>query len=82
MAKTVKNKVLDIIDHDEYDVPYEITQTEAIIYDWVVHHYGKGEAENPSWNIAELAMFLEDMLQLLQNTNTKYEQTNTVKYKL
>lgn len=82
MAKYMKNEVLDIIDHDEYDVPSKVTETEAIIYDWIVHHYGKDEAENPSWNISELAMFLEDMKELMHNTKTKYKQSNTVMYRL
>ena len=82
MAKGIKNKVLEKIDHDDYEVPDTITQTEAIIYDWIVHHYGSNEAENPSWNISELALFLEDMQQLLINTKSKYEQKNTVKYRL
>lgn len=82
MTKYIKNKVLEIIDHDEYDVPENITETEAIIYDWVAHTYGNNEAANPSWNISNLAKYLEDMRALQQSTGAEYEQSNTVKYQL
>lgn len=82
MTKYVKNKVIEIIDHDEYDVPDTVTQTETIIYDWVAKKYGNNEAENPSWNISDLAAYLEQMQDLLHNTGCEYEQSNTVKYQL
>lgn len=82
MAKYIKNKITELIDSDEYEIPSEVTETEAIIYDWIVHHYGHGEAENPSWNISALAAYLEDMRALQQATGAEYEQSNTVIYSL
>ena len=82
MTKYIKNKIVEIIDHDEYDVPENITEMEAIIYDWVAHKYGKSEAANPSWNISDLAKYLEDLKTLQQSTGAEYEQSNTVKYQL
>ena len=82
MTKYIKNEILDVIDADEYDIPESITETEAIIYDWVVHHYGKQEASNPSWNISELAKYMEEMKTLQQCTGAEYKQSNTVAYEL
>ena len=82
MTKYIKNQVVEIIDHDDYDVPENITETEAIIYDWVAHKYGNNEAEYPSWDISELAKYLEDMRALQQSTGAEYAQSNTVKYRL
>lgn len=82
MTKYIKNEILDVIDADEYDIPENITETEAIIYDWVVHTYGKREASNPSWNISELAKYMEDLRTLQQSTGAEYKQSNTVVYEL
>lgn len=85
MPKYIKNEIVEIIDADEYDeyaIPENITETEAIIYDWVVYNYGKGEASNPSWNISALAKYMEDLRTLQQSTGAEYKQSNTVAYKL
>lgn len=82
MPKYIKNKIVEIIDHDDYDVPENITETEAIIYDWVANKYGNNEAEYPSWDISNLAKYLEDMRALQQSTGAEYAQSNTVKYRL
>lgn len=82
MTKYIKNEILDVIDADEYNIPENITETEAIIYDWVAYHYGKREASNPSWNIPELAKYIEDLKTLQQSTGTEYKQSNTVAYEL
>lgn len=60
----------------DYDVPVEVSVTEAIIYDWVVEHYGKSEAVSPSLNITALAQHLDEML-----NKDSYKQVNTVMYK-
>jgi hypothetical protein len=60
----------------DYDVPVEVSVTEAIIYDWVVEHYGKSEAVSSSWNITALAQHLDEML-----NKDSYKQVNTVMYK-
>ena len=82
MTKLIKNTVKDIIDHDEYEVPAEVSETEAKIYDWVVNSFGESEAEDPSWNIHALAEWLDGLNRLQANTNTVYEPSNTVKYRL
>ena len=78
----MKNEIKEIIDHDDYDVPDEISETEAIIYDWVVFHFGESEAENPSWNITELAAHLDEMRRIMDDAHSVYKQNNTVKYRL
>lgn len=82
MTKYIKNQIVEIIDADEYDVPENVTQMEIIIYDWVANKYGISEAENPSWNISDLAKYIEDLQALQQSTGAEYAQSNTVKYKL
>jgi hypothetical protein len=82
MTKQIKNEILDVIDHDDYEVPETISETEAIIYDWVVHCFGESEAEDPSWNISELAKYLDEMKALQDATGAEYKQSNTVKYRL
>lgn len=78
----IHNSVKELIDTDFYEVPAEISETEALIYDWVAKVYGKNEAANPSWDIHRLAKHLDDMKELLNNTKSEYEPTNTVKYEL
>lgn len=82
MSKQINNEILDIIDNDEYDVPATISETEAIIYDWIVRKYGMNEAEYPSWNITELAKYLDEMKALQDATGAEYKQNNTVKYRI
>ena len=82
MTKYIKNEILGVIDADKYNVPENITETEAIIYDWVAHNYGKQEASNPSWNISALAKYMEEMKTLQQSTGAEYKQSNTVAYEL
>lgn len=82
MTKYIKNQIVEIIDADEYDVPENITEMEAIIYDWVAHKYGKSEASNPSWNISDLAKYIEDLKELQKSTGAEYKQSNTVMYQL
>ena len=41
--KKIKNQVKRKIDNDCYYVPDEVSETEALIYDWVVYHFGKEE---------------------------------------
>lgn len=72
----MKNEIKEIIDHDYYEVPDEISPIEAIIYDWVEEHYG--EAEDASWCIPELAEHIEETLK----SGSVYKQNNTVKYRL
>lgn len=70
------NNINEIIDTDIYEVPRDISKTEAIIYDWVVDHFGESEAEDPSWNIRLLAQYIDEQ------SIGEYEQQNTVKYRL
>lgn len=70
------NKINEIIDADMYEVPRDISKTEAIIYDWVVDNFGESEAEDPSWNIRALAQHIDEQ------SIGEYEQQNTVKYRL
>lgn len=70
------NNINEIIDADMYEVPKDISKTEAIIYDWVVEHFGESEAEDPSWNIHLLAQYIDEQ------SIGEYEQKNTVKYRL
>lgn len=74
----MKNKIDSYIDHDEYDIPEEISETEAMIYDWVSNRYGQKEAEYPSWNIAELAKYIDEN----KGDKEKYKQKFTVAYRL
>lgn len=60
---------------EDYDIPAEVSITEAMIYDWVVEHYGKSEAKSPSWNITALAQHLDEM-----SSKDTYKQVNTVMY--
>jgi len=71
----VNNKIEEIIDTDEYEVPKDISRTEAFIYDWVVDNFGESEAEDPSWNIHALAQAIDEA------DLNNYEQQHTVKYR-
>lgn len=46
---------------------------EQMIYDWVVENFGESEACNPSWNITELAKYIEDGLKS-GNYKAKYKE--------
>ena len=35
-----------------------------LIYEWVSENFGQSEADDPSWNIEELADYLEENLKL------------------
>ncbi len=77
MTKQIENSIDGIIDNDYYEVPGEVSVTEAIIYDWVAKTFGESEAEDPSWNISELAKVID------KNIHKKnYKQQHTVKYRL
>ena len=76
--KKIKNQVKDFVDNDLYEIPDEVSETEALIYDWVVYHFGKSEAENPSWNIHDLAQYLDEMKDLIEHIKGDYEPQNTV----
>lgn len=80
--KKIKNEVKDFVDNDFYEIPDEVSETEALIYDWVVYHFGKSEAENPSWNIHDLAQHLDEMKDLIKQIKGEYEPQNTVMYRL
>ena len=80
--KKIKNEVKDFVDNDLYEIPDEVSETEALIYDWVVYHFGKSEAENPSWNIHDLAQYLDEMKDLIKHIKGEYEPQNTVMYML
>lgn len=62
-------------EREDYDIPAEVSVTEAMIYDWVVEHYGKSEAKSPSWNITALAQHLDEM-----SNKDSYSQVNSVMY--
>ena len=62
-----------------YDIPKEVSETEAMIYDWVVDKYGNDEAEYPSWNITELAKFIDKNRS--KEGEEKYRQNFTVAYR-
>lgn len=80
--KKIKNQVKDFVDNDLYEIPDEVSETEALIYDWVVYHFGKKEAENPSWNIHDLAQHLDEMRDLIERIKGDYEPQNTIMYRL
>lgn len=63
-----------------YDIPKEVSETEAMIYDWVVDRYGNDEAELPSWNIAELAKYIDENRS--KGGEEKYRQNFTVAYRI
>ena len=63
-----------------YDIPQEVSETEAMIYDWVVDRYGNSEAELPSWNIADLAKYIDENRS--KGDNEEYKQTFTVAYRI
>ena len=46
------------------------------------NHFGKEEAENPSWNIHDLASHLDEMRELLERIKGDYEPQNTIMYEL
>lgn len=62
-------------DRKEMEIPKKVSKVEAIIYDWVVTNYGSAEAQEGSWNINQLAEYVE------QNIDTDYEQKYTVQYR-
>lgn len=70
------NNINEVVDTDMYEVPKDVSKTEAIIYDWVVDHFGESEAEDPSWNIHLLAQHIDEQ------SIGEYKQQNTVKYRL
>lgn len=71
----VKKQTSCIQDNDEgYEIPKKVSVTEAIIYDWVVDHFGESEAEDPSWNIHMLAKHID------KEYNENYKPKHTVKY--
>lgn len=37
----------------------DIMTTEQLIYEWVSMNYGQSEADNPSWHIKALAVYLD-----------------------
>ena len=69
----------DIDINEEYDIPQQVSETEAMIYDWVVDRYGNDEAELPSWNIADLAKYLDENRS--KGDKEEYKQTFTVAYR-
>ena len=86
----IKNKgtedYLEVISEDAdidpdgaYDIPQQVSETEAMIYDWVVNRYGNNEAELPSWNIADLAKYIDENRS--KGDKEKYKQTFTVAYR-
>lgn len=44
---------------EEVYYPGQVSETEAIIYRWVRDCFGESEAQNPSWDIHELAMTID-----------------------
>lgn len=80
--KKIKNEVKDFVDNDLYEIPDEVSETEALIYDWVVYHFGKSEAENPSWNIHDLAQYLDTLKGWIEYSKENYKPENTVMYRL
>ena len=70
-----KKQTSCIQDRDElYDIPKKVSVTEAVIYDWVVDHFGTSEAEDPSWNIHLLAEHLN------KKCTEKYKQKHPIRY--
>lgn len=69
----------DIDPDEEYDIPQQVSETEAMIYDWVVDRYGNDEAELPSWNIADLAKYIDENKS--KGDKEEYKQTFTVAYR-
>ena len=63
-----------------YNIPKEVSETEAMIYDWVVDKYGNDEAEYPSWNITELAKIIDKNRS--KEGEEKYRQNFTVAYRI
>ena len=62
-------------DREEMEIPEKVSKVEAIIYDWVATNYGPAEAQEGSWNINQLAEYVE------QNIDTDYKQKYTVQYR-
>ena len=73
----IKNKGKDHQEIAQYDnnIPKHISKIEAIIYDYITNHYGATEACNPSWNINQLAEYIEANID-----NPDYKQEWTVVY--
>lgn len=71
------NKGKDFKEVSQYDVeiPQVVSETEAIIYDWVCNHFGQTEACDPSWNISLLAKHIDEC-----KANGNYKQEYTVVY--
>lgn len=42
----------------------QMISIEELIYEWVRENFGQSEADDPSWNIEELANYLEENLKL------------------
>lgn len=78
----IENDLTEIIDADEYEVPGEVSETEAIIYDWVYDNFGESEAVDPSWNIHALAEYIDEVKESLASKNIKYSKKHTIKYRL
>lgn len=74
----MKNKIVEPIENDYYEVPENVSFFEAVIFDWVAEHYGLNEAQDGSWCIPELAEHLESVLK----SGKKYQQKHTVSYDL
>lgn len=47
--------------------PGQVSETEALIYCWVKKFFGESEANDPSWNIHELAQYIDDNQGTLDN---------------
>lgn len=71
------NKGKDFKEVSQYDVeiPQVVSETEAIIYDWVCDHFGTTEACDPSWNISMLAAHIDKC-----KAEGNYKQEHTVIY--
>ncbi len=59
-------------------IPKTVSVLEAIIYDYVVEHFGESEAQNPSWDITSLAAWIQNYQE--EMNNKAYEQLHTVAY--
>jgi hypothetical protein len=60
-------------------IPKTVSVLEAIIYDYVVEHFGESEAQNPSWDITSLAAWIQNYQEEMNNDKA-YEQLHTVAY--
>lgn len=71
-----KGKDFEDIDTEVCSYQKEISETEAIIYDWVAEHFGETEAMDPSWNITLLAEHIDKC-----KAKGNYKQKYTVVYR-